>query len=381
MSLKIRDLQFARFLLNTQVDLDPGLKAGILNLDINILRDQGPEGAQIDNQVVSYSNPSSVVKFLFTILLETLQRHARSPEQKDKLGLVLLAMCNEYVYGDYDPPCGPVLISYEKMAAPTIAIKELFEPLVDNIHLPKLLMVKSPVADSCQIVRDSGDLSSLHGLPRNLIKSGNFPLILVNSAIQNRAAILSDVIFQTLSLNFGFEKSVTLIRELLFVDSQPILSKMVTALRILEGDPSTIVSFIDLLVSSIAPETVDCNDIDEIKQKIVRSDSYLSRHVKLADDAYYTPDVRQQWTDWGIMVGLIEKQLEPARGSMWPATKQMKPFDDRRKKMIVDKAKRKGKQQLNFAELLEVSRDLYNTKAVQPGELVETLLKEDRVWK
>ena len=80
-----------------------------------------------------------------------------------------------------------------------------------------------------------------------------------------------------------------------------------------------------------------------------------------------------------MMMGLIEKQLTPARGSMWPATYNLKQFDDRRKAMIAEREKTKGSA-LNFEELLEVARDMYSHNA-KPGTLIENLLKDNRVWK
>jgi len=69
------------------------------------------------------------------------------------------------------------------------------------------------------------------------------------------------------------------------------------------------------------------------------------------------------------------------RGSMWPASENIKPHEDKHRRMIALKAKERNKNQLNFEELLETARDLYNHNATTPGKLIEVVLKDNRVWK
>ncbi len=54
-----------------------------------------------------------------------------------------------------------------------------------------------------------------------------------------------------------------------------------------------------------------------------------------------------------MMMGLIEKQLTPMRGSMWPASENIKPFEDHRRALMLEHEEKKGSQ-LNFEEMLEI---------------------------
>ncbi len=82
-----------------------------------------------------------------------------------------------------------------------------------------------------------------------------------------------------------------------------------------------------------------------------------------------------------MLMGLIEKQLEPMRGSMWPTSESVKPHEDKLRLIIKERTEELGKPQANFEEMLEAARDLYNHNAIEPGQLIETMLKENRVWK
>ena len=69
------------------------------------------------------------------------------------------------------------------------------------------------------------------------------------------------------------------------------------------------------------------------------------------------------------------------RGSMWPTTELVKPHEDKLRLVIKEKMKEKNKNQANFEELLEIARNMYDHNAIEPGKLIETLLKDERVWK
>ena len=118
----------------------------------------------------------------------------------------------------------------------------------------------------------------------------------------------------------------------------------------------------------------------QIQQEKILSDNYLNKHIKLAAEKQ-TPSIFRQWSQWSLMSGLIEKQLGPMRGSMWPTTENMRPYENHFKRMLIKKKKDKKNPHLNFEAMLEVSRDLYNHNAREPGQLIEHLLKEERVWK
>jgi hypothetical protein len=124
----------------------------------------------------------------------------------------------------------------------------------------------------------------------------------------------------------------------------------------------------------------EMNISSELKFKAVASDDYLNRHIKIAAEKH-TPTVFKQWSQWSMLMGLIEKQLGPMRGSMWPATENLGPHENNFRALVQLKAKEKNKNQLNYEELLETARDLYDHNAVEPGKLIEIMLKDNRVWK
>lgn len=83
-------------------------------------------------------------------------------------------------------------------------------------------------------------------------------------------------------------------------------------------------------------------------------------------------------------MGSIEKQLAPMRGSMWPTSESVKPFEDKLRKMQAEEALAKGKKHLNFEEMLETWRKRYNHKSEIPAKkLIEEMLDSERTdtWK
>jgi len=117
-----------------------------------------------------------------------------------------------------------------------------------------------------------------------------------------------------------------------------------------------------------------------VQTSVIQTDNYLSQNIKVAAPPAQTSQINKQWSQWSMLMGLIEKQLEPMRGSMWPTTEMMKPHEDRFRLQIREKAKKKKKDHANYEDMLEVARDLYDHNAVEPGHLIEEMLKENRVW-
>jgi len=112
----------------------------------------------------------------------------------------------------------------------------------------------------------------------------------------------------------------------------------------------------------------------------IERDSYLKNHIKLATDGKHTTEVYRQWSQWSLLMGLTEKQLESARTTDRPATRNLGPIEEDRKKLIADRTRKEGKTQLNYEELLEMARDYYDHNAKR-GHIYEFLLGENRVWK
>ena len=58
----------------------------------------------------------------------------------------------------------------------------------------------------------------------------------------------------------------------------------------------------------------------------------------------------------------------------------MKEIDVARAALLDKKRKKTGKNTLNMEELLEVSREQYDTETIEPGRLHELLLQKNRIW-
>lgn len=82
-----------------------------------------------------------------------------------------------------------------------------------------------------------------------------------------------------------------------------------------------------------------------------------------------------QSTWWYL--GLIEKLLEPARGSDWSGYYTLKPFTDELWEKVEDEKKKRGLKELPMELLLRVQSDEYK---MQPDLIIQGLLADNRVW-
>ena len=379
----VKDLQFARHFLLNEISLDPSVVSEILECNLEVHQDGEPDTVIDRGHTLVYYHPSSITKFLFTVLYTLLSKNLGSDIYKDKLGLALLGMCKDYVYADYDPQefsGPPVLVSYNKLPVPQFILSELIEPLMGKINRLPVFFVPCRLTDTTRIIEKQDKLGKHYNLPKGSIAYSDFPLVLVNCNIYNKPAQNADIVTSLIMNEAGEEKGQKVVRALL--TENDLLKNLIVLLKTLRGEPTFVVEFLEYLGSNIDLTENDTETTVELQAKIIESDSFLSKHIKTADDWSRQPQsarVNRQWSQWSMMMGLIEKQLIPMRGSMWTTTDAMKPIEDRKRKMIADKTKEKGSQ-LNFEELLEVARDMYNHKA-KPGTLIEDLLKDNRVWK
>jgi hypothetical protein len=384
MEAKIRDFQLFRYFFGLDIDLHEDIVESILDCKINV-KPYGEPDTMIDRgNTIIYHNPSTPTKFLFNILYTTLTRHISKPEHRDKLGLGLYTICTNYVYEDSEIMSSvgpPVVIGFEKIVVPNTIIQELVNPLVGPIKTTNLLFTACQFTDTCRMISNEEELHKQYNFPRGNLSPHNFPLMLVNTNIQNKAAQLAGILLCILQSNLGKDKTQALLKNILLDESKSLINKIITIVRIIEGDPGTVINFVKLL-QSYAGMSVDDNIVsNRLQIEAVTSDKYLKNNIKIAaSDAYYTPEVRKQWTEWAIMLGLLEERLQGVRGPMWPSTQTMKPHDDEKKKMFAKKRKEKGKNLLNFEEMLEVARDVYNHRTDLKGKLTETMLKDKRVW-
>lgn len=377
--MKIRDIQFARYFLTSEVEVDPE----ILDTPIQIKFDGEPDIIYSQKDRLLYQNPSSVTMFIFHVLYEVLSKYSVDPYSKDRLGLGLLYMCRNYVYLDQntreiDGP--PVIVDFDKIPVPSIIIRDLIEPIIGEMSIPRVLFMPCNFTDACRIVESSDQLNTEYGLPGVIGGVRNFPVILCNSNIHNSASQLSHLILKVLENALKWEKTEKVIRNLLLGNEGSLTNNLILILKTMKGDPKFVIDFLKLLESSINWTYDEIGIISEHQEKAIMGDSYLGEHIKIAGSSS-TSQVFKQWSQWSVLMGLIEKQLEPMRGSMWPATENIKPHEDRFRLRLKEKTEEKNKNQINFEEMLETARDLYNHNAVEPGQLIEVMLKGNRVWK
>jgi hypothetical protein len=298
---------------------------------------------------------------------------------RDKLGLGLLQMCKEYVYADFTlQQFGgpPVAIDFDKLPVPSFILRELVEPIVGKLEYYPVFFIPCSFTDVCRTIDSLDSLTSQYDLPRASVGYNDFPLILCNSKVHNSAAELAHLTSLSLEMSVGAKKCQSIIRDILL--SNELVEHVIQILKTLRGEVDFVVKFMEYLGSNALLSDKEHKESTERQIAAMTSDSYLSGRIKTATP---NPQVWKQWSQWSMLMGLIEKQLTPMRGSMWPASEKVKPHEDRFRIMQQEVAKEKGKSQLNFEELLETYRDLWGHKHHQPGKIIEYMLKDERVWK
>lgn len=384
--IKVKDLQFPKYFLLNELDIDPRVAMKLLDIEIEVRHDGEPDTTTLRNNKLIISQPSSPTRFLFNVIYSIVKNHINNGFQQDKFSLGLLFACKDYTYTDYDAfhtKIGqpPVLVSFNKLPVPSTIIDNIIEPLVGPVKRMPVMFLRSNFVDACEVSQGSEKFSKRFRLPFKSVSFHDYPILVANAAIHNEAAQKAHIMYQAMVCSFGSERASKTIRNIVLSEDSNIASNLVEILKILEGDPIYIMDFLKFIKSNVSLTMSEETRAAEVRTYIVESDQYLSEHFKMAQQGQYTPQVFKQWHQWSMLMGLIEKQLAPMRGSMWPASQNIKPFEDKHRQMAVERAKKKGKTQLNFEELLELAREWYGHKTTNPGQLAENLLRENRVWK
>ncbi len=368
--MKIRDLQFVNRLLGPEYDQ-------VLDMDIQIENLGENDTIATKGNTLVYRKPSSIGQFLFHILQYLGAKHSDGMD-RDKLSLALYGAVVEYVHAnnnEHKHPGPPVVIDFDKLSVPSFIIRELVEPLIGKVKASEVFFIPCNHIDTCTIVKDSHQLQN--GFSASF-EEATFPLVVCNCDINNSAAQLCHITVKILENALGYEESQSVISKILLGQLGSVSSNLILILKVLKGDPAFIVEFLDLLDSHVELPYNREEALDS-QYKEIQGDSYLREHI--VKTAAPSPQVWRQWSQWSMLMGLIEKQLGPMRGSMWPATELVKPHEDKFRLMLKQRNKEKGKNQANFEEMLEAARDLYDHNAIEPGKLIEVLLKDNRVWK
>jgi hypothetical protein len=384
---QVKDLQFARHFLLNEIDLDPATFRHLLHVRVKVQDTGEPDTASFSGNTLVVSQPSSLTRFLFVVLYNLLKNFTNKGIYQDKLSLGLLFACKDYVFGDYRVPekekkQPPILLDGEKLTIPHTIITSLIEPLVGKVKIMPVLFIESPMVDACEVAVSAEKFSKRFRMPFRAVSFHEYPIIVANMSIHNEAARMAHICVRIIEHSLGEDVAHKAIKNILLSEESDIGSNLVAILKLLDGSPIFVMDFLKFFKSNVTLNMEEERKAAAVRQNIIESDKYLSEYIKVAQQApKYTPHVFKQWHEWALIMGLIEKQLAPMRGSMWPTTENVKPFEDEHRQMAVERAKEKGKRELNFEELLEVARDWYGHKAVQPGQLAEKLLSENRVWK
>lgn len=380
--MKVRDLQFPRIFLLNEIDLDPDEVSKLLDFDIELHLNGDADTVIVRQNRIVYHNPSSITKFLYKLLYHLLAPHA-DPIGRDKLALGLFMVVRDYTYSDFDPKTiegPPALVSFDKLS-PAFIVHEIIEPLIGAVEGHPVLFRRCRFTDACSIVTSKGKLEQVYG--QSELSNNDFPMLIVNTEIFNSAAQEAHLLSKYLELGIGKEKADKVIKNILLngAGDNHILQNVFLILRMLKGDPTYVTDFIEFLASSVDFTPEERQISEEEQRTAIRADNYLRQTVKTADDGYRSPQVFRQWSQWSMLMGLIEKQLSPMRGSMWPASELVKPHEDKLRAMMKQRAEEKKKPHLNFEEMLETARELYDHNAIEPGKLIEVIMRDQRAWK
>ena len=372
--MKVSDLQFVKYFLTQEIDLDDSVLTKILDIPVHIDYSGISDEVHIDNNGLTYYNPSSITMFLFKTIETVLSPYISEAIQKDAIGLSLFYMCKEYtLHHKKHQSVIPTIVSSEKIISVSTIIHHIIEPLLGKVKMVPILYAPSNYIDCCKIIETSKDLDG-DAFKDYKIPHHSFPFILCNYNIYNCAAQESDILIKIIEVSFGKNKTQKIIKKIL-IGEDKINDYLVDILK-LSGLGSDFIDFLMFLESYVLLQQNEKIVASESLLKIVESDKYLSGITKISQQG--NQQSGNQWTQWSMLMGLIEKQLEPMRGSMWPTTESMKPHEDKLRKLI--RKKDDGEHPV-FEKMLEAARELYNHKAIEPGKLLETLLKENRIWK
>lgn len=379
--MKSREFQFLKNFLLLDSELPDEQVYPLLDVDIEIHQKGEPDTVVVRDNKLLYYHPTSILKFLFNITYH-LTSKVIDEHLRDRLTLGLIHLCKDYIYNDYDDGHKiqfPVVVDLDKLHSVSTVLSEVIEPMVGKVQRHQVLFVNCPITDAASIIKSVDQIQLRYNLTSKTLTRDDFPLLMVNANIHNKAAVYADLLFCSLMVNLGEHQATKIIKNIVLGDRN-LIGYVATILKTLEGDPVFVMDFLKYLQCHALLTDAEQSKSQEAFYSVIQADKYLNKHIKVGAEKY-TPQVWKQWSQWSMLMGLIEKQLGPMRGSMWPTTENMKPHEQNMREMMAERAKEKKKNQLNFEEMLETARDVYDHNAVEPGKLIEVMLKDNRVWK
>lgn len=369
--MKVSDFQFVRlFSAHCELDID--------DIDIQITQSDKTDFVEKSGKTITIHSPTTITKTIFNLTYKLYEDRLKNAYKKDSFSLILAKAVHDYSYNGFETiyQQHPLIMSGYKCLIPTMILKEIVEPLIDKkLELLPVLMAPCTFTDSCRIIRLFNDFYDMYSFSSNLIPFSKYPMILCNCSIENKASLLSDIFLKQLEHNLEQDKASKLIKRILLNEDEKPLQHIIDICCSESTEDHFVEQFVEFL-KAYGNLTVEENEkfISIIKLQYSKAFSKFAQY----DNSLYDNKIQKQWTEWSFL-GLIEKQLAGMRGSKREVTELMQETDKEREK-LKQRKKRQKKRSLNTEDLLEISRELYDTKVVEPGILAEKLLSDKRVW-
>ena len=364
--MKLKDFQFVNHFVQNE------LYCEVEDKEVRIIYDNKTDTAVSGVPSIELHRPSTVTKAIFNLIYHNYVEKIESEHKKDVFSLMLNHAVHDYTYRDdgfMDVDLPPVLLSGTKIFLPRLIIKEIVQPLIDQrIEILPVLFNPCKFTDTCRIIHSYQDLEH-YELNVRSIPADKYPFVLCNMAIHNRAAILSHLLIRQLEDSLGQECARKIIKKILLDDE--IVVHIIRMADLLENNICLVADLIGYLKSYAGLSA----------EELVEFSIIITNSKKLGKFAQMTnPQTEKQWTQWSSLLGLIEKQLGSFRGNRQEVSEMMKEIDQQTEDIKTSKREKNKKSVLNMEELLEVSREQWDSHAVEPGKLYETLLQSNRIW-
>lgn len=375
----LSDFVFPRYFFTHESDLDDNQIQEYLSTPVLIHKTGQTNNVKIDGTNIVVHQPSSVSMFLFHLLHNLISKMGVSQDIIDNSTIATVILCNDYINADDRPffAFENEIVKMRHVPELKIIIEDILEPLLGVMLTPNLCFVKSSILDVCKIAEDERTVHQY--APDMQIKPAQLPVILCNTAIKNKAALFAHIIELTIKASFGDDRHANIVKRILVSENGKILDYILETLKTFQDDPMFVLDFLRYTESSVVIDQSMMSEMNTIKARRIASDATLNQLHKNASSALMSTN-HNQWTQMSLMVGLLEKQLDPARGSRWPATHKIKPVEDRLRAKMMEMKRERRKRNLNFEELLDARRSMYNHKAIEPSKVIEVYLKKNRDW-
>jgi hypothetical protein len=185
----------------------------------------------------------------------------------------------------------------------------------------------------------------------------DFPFVFCNFEIENEASRDAFLFYEVLRAHAMDPRGV--IHDIF--TKQELWSKFLSSARIAYSEVDSINDFLTTL-------SILADEMGSIDGRLLKKSSN-NNNFKAAQFGFGN-------STWWYL-GLIEKLLEPARGSDWSAYETMKPFTDELWDKVEAEKKKRGMKELPMELLLRLQSEQFRQ---QPDLIIQGLLADNRVW-